>query len=161
MAAGSTYTPIATYTVAGSAASSITFNSIPSTYTDLVLVCNVQATAGGSGLVVPNGASSFSFTRVYGNGTSALSSRGTSFPGLFIGSVSSGVIGTYIMHLMNYSNTTTYKTTLARSSASDTDTEAIVSLWQSTSAISSLVFSINGTTIAVGGTATLYGIAAA
>lgn len=156
-----TYEPIQTYTVTGSAVSNITFSSIPSTYTDLVLVCNVQATAGGSGLVAPNGASSFSYTRMVGNGTSATSSRGTAFPGLFIGGVSSGVIGTYIMQLMNYSNTTTYKTAIARSNASDTDTQAIVSLWQNTNAISSLVFSINGTTIAVGGTATLYGIKAA
>jgi len=37
MAAGSTYTPIATTTL-GSTTASYTFSSIPSTYTDLVLV---------------------------------------------------------------------------------------------------------------------------
>jgi hypothetical protein len=40
MAAGATYTPIATYTVSGSSTLTYTFSSIPSTYTDLVLVVN-------------------------------------------------------------------------------------------------------------------------
>ena len=39
MAAGRTYTPIATTTL-GSATNTLTFNSIPSTYTDLVIICN-------------------------------------------------------------------------------------------------------------------------
>ena len=38
MAAGSTYTPIATTTLGS--AGTITFSSIPSTYTDLVIVLN-------------------------------------------------------------------------------------------------------------------------
>ena len=39
MAAGSTYTPIATTTL-GSAASSVTFSSISGSYTDLILITN-------------------------------------------------------------------------------------------------------------------------
>jgi hypothetical protein len=63
---------------------------------------------------------------------------------------------------MNYSNTTTYKTWLSRSGASDRATEALVGLWRSTSAITTIALSIDaGATYSTGSTFTLYGIAAA
>ena len=46
MAAGATYTPIATQTP-GSNTASISFSSIPGTYTDLVLVIDNAFTASG------------------------------------------------------------------------------------------------------------------
>jgi hypothetical protein len=51
MAAGNTYEAIATQTL-GSAAASVTFSSIPGTYTDLVIVCTpLRVTAGAEELV--------------------------------------------------------------------------------------------------------------
>ena len=38
MAAGNTYEAIATNTVTGSSTTTVTFSSIPSTYTDLIIV---------------------------------------------------------------------------------------------------------------------------
>jgi hypothetical protein len=64
---------------------------------------------------------------------------------------------------MNYANTTTYKTVLARSNVTDFRVAAIVGLWRSTSAINTIQLrsdnsSYNFTT---GSTFTLYGISAA
>ena len=65
---------------------------------------------------------------------------------------------------MNYSNTTTNKTVLARgnnaSDASYPGTEAFVGLWRSTAAINRIDFSSNSKTWNAG-TFTLYGIKAA
>ena len=47
MAAGNTYTPIATTTLSSSQ-NDITFSSIPSTYTDLVIVFNGKSTNAGT-----------------------------------------------------------------------------------------------------------------
>ena len=47
MAAGITYTPIASTTL-GSAAASYTFSSIPNTYTDLVLIASMADSNSGA-----------------------------------------------------------------------------------------------------------------
>jgi hypothetical protein len=66
---------------------------------------------------------------------------------------------------LNYSNTTTFKTTLVRSGTSTGSsfpgTTAIVEMWRSTAAINRLDIKANGVNFAVGSTFTLYGIKAA
>jgi len=75
-----TYTLISSNVLTSSAAS-VTFSSIPSTYTDLVLKCSVRSTRTGVSfapfLLWTNNASSsdYSFTRLSGNGASATSAR--------------------------------------------------------------------------------------
>jgi hypothetical protein len=61
---------------------------------------------------------------------------------------------------MNYSNTTTYKTILARSNNAGIGLDAIVSLWRSTAAINT-VNVLADTNFEAGTSFTLYGIAAA
>ena len=169
MAAGSTYTPIATTTL-GSAASSYTFTSIPSTYTDLVLVYSGIPTNSGSHkdirVNVGNGSidtgSNYSYTYVGGNGSSASSGRGTSTA--YISTYA--LAGTYgyaniIGHFQNYSNSTTYKTVLIRTADSPAESIAFVGMWRSTSAINQVRVSISSDAFDVGATFTLYGIAAA
>ncbi len=64
------------------------------------------------------------------------------------------------INVMNYSNTTTYKTILSRSS--DLYTEASVNLWRNTAAITSIIIGAQGAyTFSAGSTFTLYGIKAA
>ena len=65
------------------------------------------------------------------------------------------------IQIMNYSNTTTYKTALSRSNNANTGTDAIVGLWRSTAAINSIVVLISGNQFATGSTFTLYGIKSA
>lgn len=166
MAAGSTYTPIATTTL-GSAAASYTFSSIPSTYTDLVLVTSAAGTAGADMRLQFNSDTATNYSRTYlsGNGTSAFSGRATATASAGItayGTLTATLGGTNnIAQIMNYSNSTTYKTVLARSNDAGAGTDAIVSMWRSTAAITSINISVSTGTFSTGSTFTLYGIAAA
>lgn len=168
MAAGSTYSTIATTTLGGSA-TSYTFSSIPSTYTDLVVVVSAILVSGGLDLAIRfNGdtGTNYSATLISGNGTSATSTRETnSARGLLdYNGTPSTTAGahTLIVNVMNYSNSTTYKTAIARSNNAASGTDANVVLWRSTAAINSLtILSTNVNSIASGSTLTLYGIAAA
>ena len=171
MASGATYTPIATTTL-GSAANSVTFSSIPSTYQDLVLVINYGQTSGANGFSVQfNGdtGTNYSGTTINGNGSSASSSRYTSANCVDIaenlGSTTLGA-STIIAHFMNYANTSTYKTVLSRGANAATVTQALVGLWRNTSAINQMIISLGGAftstpTALAGSTFTLYGIASA
>lgn len=171
MAAGSTYTPIATQTL-GSTTSSVTFSSIPSTYTDLVLVLGSLGmnSAGSAGKLTFNGdtATNYSNTILYGTGSTTGSFRESNannirIYGGAVGMTANNNNDTVIVQIQNYSNTTTNKTVLTRCNISSGEVDAMVGLWRSTAAINSLtVISYNGTDrFTVGSTFTLYGIAAA
>ena len=172
MASAATYTPIATYTIP-SATSSYTFSSIPSTYTDLVISMNVAGTntsytgitiQAGNGSVLTSG---YSQTTLSGSGSATSSSRITSNANWNLNRVSgfsSDQFGAYIVNIMNYSNTSTYKTMLERTNittGAGAGVEAIVGLLQSGSAINIITLSVSGNSFATGSTFTLYGILAA
>ena len=167
MPAGSTYTPIATTTL-GSAAASYTFSSIPSTYTDLVLVCNTAITTGSSYYLTQfksDTGSKYSATRIIGNGTAASSGRDTSATQIYTSSgapiTTTSLENIMTMNIMNYANTTTYKTAIGRDNGASVETDAYVGLWRSTSAINAIKISIGSSTFIAGSTFTLYGIASA
>jgi len=165
MAAGSTYTPIATTTL-GSSAATYTFSSISGGYTDLVLITNVSTVTGNQNMnIVLNGdtGTNYSDTELSGNGTSATSIRDTNAPSLPIDNVAyaqANFNNIKIINFMNYSNTTTYKTVLVRSNNAATGVDASVSMWRSTAAITSIAVRSTGT-FAAGSTFTLYGISCA
>jgi hypothetical protein len=158
----STYTPIATTTL-GSSTSSYTFSSIPSTYTDLVLIANLlpESSARVRFRVDGDTGSNYSYTVLTGDGSTATSGRFSStYIDLFWANLPSGW-SNYIFNFQNYSNTTTFKTILTRGNSPAVETFANVGLWRSTSAIDSIeIFSSVGT-FATGSTFTLYGIKAA
>jgi hypothetical protein len=110
-------------------------------------------------------ASNYSITRLRGNGTAASSSRRTSTSFAYISddglsASSANTISTIITQFQDYSNSTTYKTILSRSNTPDLTVEAIVSLWRSTSAITSIKVFVLATGFDIGSTFTLYGIEA-
>ena len=160
-----TYDKIATTTL-GSAASNIIFSSIPSTYTDLVLVLVGKRTTGGANLYINlNNDSSalYSRTVLFGTGSAAGSTRNsgqTSITDFYVGLNASGD-SLHIMNFMNYSNTTINKTVLWRNGRADEATQEIIGLYRSTSAINQIDLYTAGSTITAGSTATLYGIKAA
>jgi hypothetical protein len=170
MAAGSTYTPIATQTL-GSAQSSVTFNSF-SGYTDLVLVGNCGISNTGTTMNMRfNGdtGSNYSELTMSGNGSTASTSKANNITSAYLNDTTafnSSLEGNFILNIMNYANTTTYKTVIGRVNRASTGdypgAATWVNLWRSTSAISSLVmFPADGSNIISGSTFTLYGILSA
>ena len=166
MAAGSTYTPIATTTL-GSATSSFTFSSISGSYTDLVLVATMQRTGSPANcLVRVNGdsGSNYSNTFLYGDGSAAGSGRSSNQTQMQMDSRSfppASGFNNMIANFQNYSNATTYKTVISRSNEASGGAEAFVNLWRNTAAITSIEIRIGSGNFATGSTFTLYGIAAA
>lgn len=166
MPAGNTYEAIATTTL-GSAASSVTFSSISGTYTDLVVVVNgLTASSNAVGIEMTfngTGSSNRSYTRLQGDGTSATSFR--NFPNdPAIGVIGNSEGANIIVNIMNYANTTTNKTILSRYNSLDSGdgrVGAYVSMWASTSAITSITIAPNAINWASGSTFSLYGIASA
>jgi hypothetical protein len=169
----STYTPIATTTL-GSSATSYTFSSIPQTYKDLVLIIFASTNHtdnGARGYIQFNtdtGSSNnnYSDTWVGGNGSSATSSRDT-----LQDFIAYGVLGNsstnftiQIVNIQNYSNSTTYKTTLSRSSnpstAGNNGLRATVGLWRNTATVNTLTLKCDSSYLS-GSTFTLYGIQSA
>ena len=182
MAAGSTYSTIATFTVSSGTPYSYTFSNIPQTYTDLVLTARFagqypsndrsQLTFQMGNGSVDTGAN-YSLTLMTGNGSSATTGRDTGVSQLSIatfplGPSSSLQQNSLIIYFPNYANTTTFKTLISRgtqmnSSNNTPMTTAYAGLWRSTAAIntikikdySELYYFYPGTTF------TLHGIAAA
>ena len=162
----STYTPIYSQTLS-SATSSVTFSNIPTTYTDLILVINGQCSSGGSQNTWLNfnsdTATNYSSVLLAGDGTSAVSTLNTNqTKGGFCG-LASGVNSTVIYQIQNYSNATTFKTVLGRTTISNDLVDARVSLWRKTpEVITTIAVGISGgVNYNIGTTFTLYGIKAA
>lgn len=162
-----TYEPIASTTLTAGTAS-VTFSSIPQTYTDLVLIVNAKSVDAVDNLdaKVGNGTvdsgSNYSRTYFTGDGSGAASGRASnqSFARFtYSGYSSSTQTGNQIIHFMNYSNTTTYKTMLNRANNAGYNVEALVNLWRSTSAINIITLN-GGSNFQSGSTFVLYGIKA-
>ena len=144
-----TYEPISTQTLS-SAASTVTFSSIPSTYTDLVITVNAAvASSVGDLLMTFNGdtANSYSYSTVSGNGSTTASARSINrgnipcdYNGWLTTTLSNHNCRIFVM---SYANTNVNKTVLTRSSNSGTGTDANVGLWRSTAAINSIAFANN------------------
>lgn len=162
MAAGSTYTPIATTTVSGTP-SSVTLSSIPSSYTDLVLIIAGASSTGTSYKLQFNGdtGTNYSSTYLYGDGSAAASGRVSNNATMNGFGRTDGSGGNGIINIQNYANTSIYKTAIGRGSAAGNLVIASVGLWRSTAAINSITIQTEAGTFSTGETLTLYGIAAA
>lgn len=158
-----TYEPIGTTTVSGTSTTTITFSSIPQTYTDLVLVSSVDNSTDVVNYLRFNSdtGTNYSRTTLRGTGSVADSTRSSSqtFITFSFGTLSSPV--TVIWHILNYSNTTTYKSCVSRNSNTFDSVGAVAGLWQSTAAISTVSVTVASGYIVADSTFTLYGIKAA
>lgn len=160
--ATNTYVALASVTASGTS-SVLVMNNIPQTYTDLVLVAQYLKSGTGSARLILNNDSTslYSQTVLYGNGTSAGSGRdsGTYFYLMDYLQSSTTNPNFATVHLMNYSNTTTFKTVIERSGVADKGTVANVGLYRSTNAITRIDIA-DASNFASGTTFSLYGIAA-
>ena len=168
MAAGNTYVALASTTVSGSSTSSVSFSSIASTYTDLVVVFSGKLSVTNESIFVrfnSNTGANYSVTWIWGNGTSANSNRRSSqtfLPTVWFTGYDSTYDNNLIFNVQNYSNATTNKSVLFRqNSAGGGTTVAGVGLWAQTSAINAIEFYTSTGVYTAGATFSLYGIAAA
>jgi len=156
-----TYIPIASITL-GSDSSSVTFSGIDQSYRDLTVV--VQGGLGASdGFFFArfNGdtSSSYSYVRMYGNGSSAVSDQGPSRDVIDIEAGSmTGDDNSFIMDIMDYSATDKHKTVLTR--ANQNLVTAYANRWANTAAITSITFDTTTQQIVAGSKFALYGIEA-
>jgi hypothetical protein len=151
-------------TTLGTASATIDFTSIPATYTDLRLVVTHTGTSGFVSLLMTynnNTASNYSNTYIYGDGSTAGSSRSTNQTNIYLNyNGASTIPHLHTVDVFSYAGST-FKTCLVTGSE-DTNGSGIVTrlvgLWRQTSAITSLKLTADTSTYAVGTTATLYGI---
>lgn len=169
MPAGPTYEPITNQTLV-SAAATISFNSIPQTYTDLLLVSRIRFVGGGGESVMncqidADTSNSYSQTRLVGSTSgSTTSDRSSNGNNVIVGAGvdTADEWSVNIAHFQNYSNNTTYKTVLSRTNVTSSRVMAIVGMWRDVAGISALYIYNNGSTnFSIGSSFTLYGIKAA
>jgi hypothetical protein len=156
-----TYEPIATTTL-GSAAATITFSSIPATYTDLRLVFQHTPTASLRPRLQLNGdtAANYSSTVLNADGSTVVSASNTGDSSIRITNANTANLSLITYDFFSYAGST-YKTGLATFSGDDNGggrlSRAVV-LWRSTAAITQISLIVSASTYAAGSTATLYGI---
>ncbi len=159
-----TYDPIATQTFSGSA-KTVTFTNISGLYTDLVLVFGGSASSGNIQIRFNSDTSTnYSQADIWVNTGSLTSGRETSVTALYAGdNIAAPVDGmsSVIAHFNNYSNSTTFKSSLIRTSNAAKTSSIAVGLWRSTSAITSITFESTGANFSSGSKVSLYGIKAA
>lgn len=164
MPAGATYDPIATTTLTSSVAT-IDFTSISGSYTDLVLVATVKATAGADVWIRCNddaGANQYVYQVLYAHQPGAGYARGSTAQGLltdWYGTPSTDNNHALICDFLDYSNTTKFKTMVARSNRAASGVDCVTNVWRGTSAITKLTMRFsNATNFDAGTIVSLYGI---
>lgn len=153
-----TYEPIATQSVSG--VGSVSFTSIPATYTDFRVVYAGYNDAPIVKLTFNGDTGNISTNFFGGNGSSVGTARyGTAW--VFVWAADVGTYFTFCVDVMNYANTSMYKSYLTRCSITDNSggPTASVGTWRSLSAIDRIDFATSSATMS--GTFTLYGIKAA
>lgn len=163
-----TYKKIASVTVGSGGAASMEFTSIPSTYTDLIVKISgrmARATNGGSVVLSLNGSTSnFTYRSVYGQGSSAVSTNGSTgligfAPGANDTASTFGNMEIYIPNYAGSTNKSVSVDSVSENNATEGYDALYAVLWSNTAAITSLNVKDNGASNWVQySTATLYGI---
>lgn len=165
MAKTATYSLIASATGTGSSGT-ITFSSIPGTFTDLVLVLNpVYSTNVVNTNMRFNGDSgtNYSDTTIKDNGSAAASYRDTNSNVFYVSSTGDSVTTSSrdngIVNILDYANTTTYKSAIHKYNQTG-HVMAQATLWRSTAAITSITILASTGNYTTDATFKLYGIQA-
>jgi hypothetical protein len=142
----------------GASASSITFNSIPSTYTHLQVryIARSDSATTTINLNMTHNSdfgSNYSWHRLYGNGTTVGSSGGASTTVEIIAqvpaaSIASSVFGLGVIDIVDYANTSKNKTSKTLggwedNAGSGPATQLFSGCWYSTTAINTLTFTLS------------------
>jgi hypothetical protein len=166
------YELISTNILANSTTATVSFSSLPQTYKHLQLRMTVRTTentSAGSYLIVrqnSDATTSYSYHLLYGNGSGVFSSAITSqnngylerYPNAFD---STGMFGASILDYLDYSNTTTNKTSRLFSGhygSSNRQIGLFSNLWMKTNAITQIDISAVSGNFTQGTRFSLYGI---
>jgi hypothetical protein len=162
-----TYTLIASNTVGSGGTASITFSSIPSTYTDLVLLMSLRQSGAGNNVRYSiNGTTTgYSERLLYGSGSSAGSISGSTTYFEFVYTNGSGEtansFGNLQVYIPNYAGSQ-HKSISVDSVYENNSTGATqaltAQLWSNTAAITSMTITPSTTNWLQYSTAYLYGI---
>jgi hypothetical protein len=156
---------IASVTVGSGGSSSMTFSSIPQTYTDLKLVISGRSTDGNFGYLIRlnNALSTYAGRWLEGVGTSVSSYTSSNALGGYL-TYSTQTANTFCSseaYIANYTSSSYKSVSIETAQESNSATGVYLAmgaqLWSDTSAITSIVLTIN-TLFAQHTTATLYGI---
>ena len=163
-----TYTLIA-HTELGSAQGSITFSSIPQTFTDLVIKISIRSdvaasVTGVTTFIRPNGSTaSFTSRALYGSGSAASSFTSTAFNINNPSNYTANTFSNSEIYIPNYAGSTNKSLstdTLNENNGTTADMAIWAGLWSNTAAITSLSIVPEGGNFVSGSSATLYGITA-
>lgn len=163
----SSYESIASFTPTGT--STVTFSSIPSTYTSLqIRMSGLTVSAGYDFILQLNGDTGNNYARhsLYGNGSTATATATTATSRIIIDSAATGTYTTSpmvaIIDIHNYASTTQNKTVRSFEGSDNNgtgDVTLVSGLWLNTAAVTSATISVlGGINYAAGTTIALYGI---
>jgi hypothetical protein len=165
--ATNTYVAIETKTIT-STVTEVTFTAIPQTYTDLVLIASpkcdttrdLQIRVGNGTLDTDNNYSTIAgWASTTTAGSNKLQNATYMYGNYYAGATATAGQNHRTYHFNNYSNTTTFKSVLERSSTASLGSDMLVGTWRSTSAINTIsIFPLSGNIVA-DSVFTLYGIA--
>lgn len=161
-----TYKVISSQTL-NSDTATVTFNSIPATYTDLVLKMTLRTTNSTNDCDVAvrfNGdtGANYAWNQMYATSGGIGGNSTTTATSLLAGNIVGG--GSYLgyvpleMNIFNYAQTTMYKGTLHQGCNAHRTVVYLAGNWRNTNAISSITISIQSGDIASGSILTIYGI---
>jgi hypothetical protein len=151
------YESIATTVVGSGGQTTITFSSIPSTYTHLQLRtfarANYAANIFSLGIRYnSDSGTNYTFHNIYGNGTNALANGFTGYTYDYtvsaLGTSTSNVFAASVMDILDYANTNKFKTIRTLDGGDVNGSGGSISLssclWRSTAAINSISISTGG-----------------
>jgi hypothetical protein len=161
-----TFIKIASVTVGSGGASSIDFTSIPSTYTDLAIVCSLRgsqnSSSGFTNIGFNSSTSNFSTRFLQGDGSTTASGTGTRGIGYLSNAYfTSNTFDSTTVYIPNYAGSAN------KSFSADNVVEnnatlgwdfLVAGLWSNTAAITSIQITPNTGTFVQYSTAVLYGI---
>lgn len=164
-----TFIKIASVTVGSGGSATMSFTSIPNTYTDLIIKTSIRTTrntgdASSISITLNGSTSSRSSRTVYGNGSSALSYTDTILEGGFAAQntgTTASVFSSHDYYLPNYAGSSN-KSISIDSAHENNATNAYglltAALWSNTDAITSITLQCPSFDFVQYSTATLYGI---
>jgi len=161
------YDSIATTTL-GSSTASVTFSSIPATYTHLQIRANVLGPSGGYDFLCQiNGDTATNYNFHYLAGTGAVAASGAGTTTAFINLANNFTQGTTIpgvavVDILDYANTNKYKTTRALAGADANGSGWLQlgsGLWRNTAAITSItIYLASSQSFSTNSSFALYGL---